>query len=189
MLNFFLLAHFTMPKPIDNEIGLDNTKIIMSKTDAKGIIAYANDYFMEICGYDEWELMAEPHNVIRHPDMPRIVFKLLWERLHKGENIHALVKNLAKDGSYYWVITNFETIYENGKIVAHFSRRKAPPRYAIEAIIPIYKKLIALEKEGGMEKSRTYLYQLLGDSNHTYDSFILATLRVTQERLDEYFRE
>ena len=181
------MSDFIRPKPIDNEIPLDNTKIIMSKTDAKGIIEYANAYFMKICGYDEWELMAEPHNVIRHPDMPRIVFKLLWGRLHKGENIHALVKNLAKDGSYYWVITNFETIYENGKITGYFSRRKAPPRYAIEYIIPIYKKLLDLEAEGGMKASGDFLFQFLKDGNYTYDSFILEVLKVSQEKLDAYF--
>ena len=182
------MSEFIRPKPIDKEILLDDTKIIMSKTDAKGFIEYANDYFMQICGYDEWELMAENHNVIRHPDMPRVVFKLLWERLHKGENIHALVKNLAKDGSYYWVITNFETRYdENGEIIAHFSRRKKPPRYAIDAIIPIYKKLVELEEEGGMKASEEFLLQYLEDGKHTYDSFILSVLNITQERLDEYF--
>ncbi len=105
------MTSFKRPNPIDNEILLDEKKIIMSKTDERGIIEYANDYFMHICGYDVWELMGEPHNVIRHPDMPKVVFKLLWDRLHKGKNIHTLVKNLAKDGSYYWVITNFDTHY------------------------------------------------------------------------------
>ncbi len=182
------MSDFIRPQPIDNEIPLDNTKIIMSKTDAKGIIAYANAYFMEICGYDEWELMAEPHNVIRHPDMPRVIFKLLWERLHKGENIHALVKNLAKDGSYYWVITNFETIYEDGKIIGHFSRRKAPPGYAIAYIIPIYKKLLDLESEGGIAASTAFLLQFLKDKNYTYDSFILKILKVSKEKLEAYFK-
>ncbi len=184
------MSDFVRPTPIDNEIPLDKTRIIMSKTDEKGIIEYANNYFMKICGYDEWELMAEPHNVIRHPDMPRIIFKLLWERLHKGENIHALVKNLAKDGSYYWVITSFETIYnKDNKILAHFSRRKASPRYAIETIIPIYKKLLELEKEAGMKASKQYLFDLLANENLTYDAFILKVLRVTQEKLDDYFKE
>lgn len=183
------MSNFIRPQPIDNEIPLDSTKIIMSKTDEKGIIEYANAYFMKICGYDEWELMGEPHNVIRHPDMPRVVFKLLWDRLHKGENIHALVKNLAKDGSYYWVVTNFETIYKDGKITAHFSRRKAPPRYAIEYIIPIYKKLLDLETEGGMKASTAFLFQFLKDNDHTYDSFILEVLKVSQKKLDAYFED
>jgi PAS domain S-box-containing protein len=181
---------FIRPQPIDHEIILDETKIIMSKTDKKGIIEYANQYFMNICGYDEWELMGEPHNVIRHPDMPKIVFKLLWDRLDDGKNIHALVKNLAKDGSFYWVITNFVTQYnEKGEIIAYFSRRKKPPRYAIEAITPIYKKLIELEQEGGMDASGAFLVNFLTENNLTYDEFILQVLKITQEQLDYYFSD
>lgn len=181
---------FKHPQPINHEIILDETKIIMSKTDKKGIIEYANQYFVNICGYAEWELMGEPHNIIRHPDMPKIVFKLLWDRLDDGKNIHALVKNLAKDGSFYWVITNFETQYdEDGKIIAYFSRRKKPPRYAIEAIEPIYKKLIELEQEGGMKLSGEFLVNFLSDSNLTYDEFILKLLKITQDELDFYFSD
>jgi PAS domain S-box-containing protein len=181
---------FISPIPIDHEIILDETKIIMSKTDKKGIIEYANYYFIEICGYAEWELMGEPHNIIRHPDMPKVVFKLLWDRLDEGKNIHALVKNLAKDGSYYWVITNFETQYdENGNIIAYFSRRKKPPRYAIETIIPIYKKLIELEHIGGMKLSGEFLFSLLEQKGINYDDFILKILKVTQDELDYYFSD
>lgn len=184
------MSSIKRPDPIDNEIMLDEKKIIMSKTDERGIIEYANDYFMHICGYEVWELMGEPHNVIRHPDMPKVVFKLLWDRLHKGQNIHALVKNLAKDGSYYWVITNFETHYdEEGKIIAHFSRRKKPPRYVIEAIIPVYQQLLKIEVEGGLEASEKFLTDFLNENNTTYDAFILSLLKITQEELDFYFSD
>lgn len=184
------MEKFIRPQPIDNEIPLDETKIIMSKTDERGIIEYANQYFMDICGYEEWDLMGEPHNVIRHPDMPKIVFKVLWDRLFEGKNIHALVKNLAKDGSYYWVITNFETRYdENGKIIAHFSRRKAPPRYAIEAIIPIYKALVDIENSEGIEASGAFLTNFLAEKGVTYDEFILQVLKISQEQLDLYFSD
>jgi len=182
------MEKFVRPQPIDREILLDESKVIMSKTDEKGIIEYANQYFMNICGYKEWELMGEPHNVIRHPDMPKVVFKLLWDRLFEGKNIHALVKNLAKGGSYYWVITRFETKYdENKKIIAHFSYRKAPPRQAIETIIPIYKTLINIENKHGLEASEKYLFNLLEDHGLTYDEFILQIAGVTQEELDLYF--
>ncbi len=184
------MGKFIRPKPIESEIPLDETQIIMSKTDAKGVIEYANQYFMDVCGYDEWDLMGEPHNVIRHPDMPRVVFKVLWDRLRKGENIHALVKNLAKNGSYYWVVTNFETKYDaEGKIIAHFSRRKKPPSYAIEAIIPVYKILLDIEKTKGMKASENYLINFLEDKGLSYDEFILQVLKVNQEQLDIYFSD
>ncbi|MEJ2469266.1 MAG: PAS domain S-box protein, partial [Campylobacterales bacterium] len=69
-----------MPQPVDEEIKLDPKKYIVSKTDPKGIIEYGNDYFVEISGYKESELIGQPHNIIRHPDMPKVVFKLMWDR-------------------------------------------------------------------------------------------------------------
>jgi PAS domain S-box-containing protein len=162
----------------------------MSKTDEKGIIEYANDYFMEICKYEEYELMGQPHNVIRHPDMPKVVFKLLWQRLFKGENIHALVKNLAKDGSYYWVLTNFETKYDkDGKIVSHYSRRKAAPGNAVFLIEKIYKTLVAIENTQGADVSEKYFYGLLEEKGQTYDEFILEILGVSEKSLIAYFKD
>ncbi len=99
---------FNRPTPIDKEVSWDKTQVIMSKTNPFGIIEYANETFVDVCGYEDYELMGQPHNIIRHPDMPRVIFKVLWENLKKGNNFHAIVKNLAKSGRYYWVITDFE---------------------------------------------------------------------------------
>ncbi|TPN85414.1 PAS domain-containing protein [Aquimarina algicola] len=161
------------PEPIDVEIVLDPKETIMSKTDPKGIIEYANDYFMQICGYEEHELIGQPHNVIRHPDMPKVIFKWLWQRLQAKENIHALVKNLAKDGRYYWVITDFEVkVDEVGDIVSLFARRKAPPRETIEKVSSLYKKLLSIEESRGVEVSEKYLVGFLEEKGMTYDEFI-----------------
>ena len=162
------------PEPIDNEIELNPKRYIVSKTDPKGIIEYGNDYFVEISGYTEAELIGQPHSIIRHPDMPKIVFKMMWDRINKGQNIIAVVKNLAKDGSYYWVITEFEPKLDpiTNEIISHTAFRKAAPRKAIETMEPIYAKLIEMEKEGGMEASEKYLYGFLEEKNMTYDEFI-----------------
>ena len=184
------MIKFERPAPINKEIRLDPSKIIMSKTDAKGIIEYANDYFMEICGYDEHELMGRPHSVIRHPDMPRIIFKLLWDRLHKGENIHALVKNLAKDGRYYWVLTSFEAKYNNdGVLISHYSRRKAAPLEAVAHIEKLYKALLTIEKSYGMEVAGKHLLALFEQKNTNFDDFMLRVLKADQETLNIYFQE
>ncbi len=162
------------PKKILNEeIPLEENKYIMSKTDKKGFITYANDYFIEISGYSKEELIGANHNIIRHPDMPKIIFRLLWERILKGENIYALVKNLAKDGRYYWVLTDFE-IEKNrlGNITGFYAFRKAPPRKAIEKIIPLYEKLLELEKKGGIKASSNYFEKFLEEKNLTYDEYI-----------------
>jgi len=162
------------PEPIDREIKLNPKRYIVSKTDKKGIIEYCNDYFVEICGYSESELIGKPHNIIRHPDMPKIAFKLMWDRINKAENFMAVVKNLAKDGSYYWVVTDFEPKVDpiTNEIISHTAFRKAAPQKAINAIIPIYAKLIEIEKEGGMEASEKYLRGFLEDKHITYDEFI-----------------
>jgi len=162
------------PLPKDNEIKLSSTRYIVSKTDPKGIITYGNDYFMEISGYSESEIMGQPHSIIRHPDMPKIVFKMMWDRINKRKNIMAVVKNLAKDGSYYWVVTEFEPKVDpiTNEIISHTAFRKAAPLKAVEAITPIYKKLIELEKEGGMEASEKYLRNYLEKHDTTYDEFI-----------------
>jgi PAS domain S-box-containing protein len=162
------------PIPLDKEKVLDPKRYIVSKTDAKGIITYGNDYFVEVAGYSESELIGKPHNIIRHPDMPKIVFKLMWDRIKKGQNIMAIVKNLAKDGSYYWVVTDFEPKMDplTNEAISHTAFRKAAPKKAVEAIIPIYQKLIEIEKEGGMEASEMYLKGFLEEQGKTYDEFI-----------------
>lgn len=178
------------PIPINKEISLDASKVIMSKTDAKGIIEYANDYFMEICGYEEYELMGKPHNIIRHPDMPRTIFKLLWNRLENGENIHALVKNLAKNGHYYWVLTSFETKFDKeGEIISHYSRRKAAPPNAIYAIEKLYKTLLAIEQQQGMSVAIKFFNGLLEERQMTYDAFILSVLNIDNKAITAYFTE
>ncbi len=162
------------PIPLDKEKVLDPKRYIVSKTDPKGIITYGNDYFVEISGYTEAELIGKPHNIIRHPDMPKVVFKLMWERIKKGENIVALVKNLAKDGSYYWVVTDFEAKMDplTNEPISYTAFRKAAPKSAVEAIEPIYKKLVEIEQTSGIEGSEAYLKGLLEEKGKTYDEFI-----------------
>ncbi len=169
------------PMPKDIAIELDPHRYIVSKTDPRGVIEYGNDYFMEVTGYSEMELIGKPHNIIRHPDMPKVVFKMMWDRISKGKNIMAVVKNLAKDGRYYWVVTEFEPKYDpiTNDIISHTAFRKAAPRRAIEAVIPIYKKLVELEKQGGMEASERFLHSFFLEHNTNYDDFIA---NLTQEK-------
>jgi len=177
------------PLPIDKEIVLDPFKTIMSKTDRKGIIEFANDYFMEVSGYKEWELMGQPHNIIRHPDMPKIIFKLLWDRLYDGKNIHAVVKNLSKDGRYYWVITDFQIKYNSeGDIRALYSRRKAIPEKVKYFFSDFYHKLLQIEEKNGIKASYHYLMGFLEDHHKTYDKFILDLFDLTENQLNDYMK-
>lgn len=164
----------TKPKPLDKQIPLDPKKYIVSKTDAKGVITYANKYFIEVCGYSANELIGKPHNMIRHPDMPRAAFKLMWDTIQTGSNFTALVKNLAKDGRYYWVMTEFESKRDKdtNNIILYTAFRKAAPKDAIKKIIPIYKKLCEIEQESGLDASIAFLQKFLEEKNMTYEAFI-----------------
>lgn len=114
---------------------------ILSETDAKGLILYANDIFCEIAGYTLDEFLGEPHNIVRHPDMPRIAFKGLWDDIQTKGFWNGTVKNLRRDGGYYWVdATVLRRVHENGE-VTYLSIRRVPERSVVEACIPLYAKL------------------------------------------------
>ncbi len=151
------------PAPIDEEIELDPKRYIVSETDAKGKITYVNDYFMEVSGYSEDELIGKPHSIVRHPDMPKVVFKLLWETISQGKNINAVVKNLAKDGRYYWIFTEFE-IRKNtdtGEVIGYHASRKTISKHVIEIIAELYAELLKIEKSDGVDASEKYLISFL----------------------------
>ncbi len=155
-------------------------EIIVSKTDTRGVITYANNIFLRIAGYTREEVMGKPHNMIRHPDMPRCVFKLLWERLREGKEIFAYVVNATKHGDYYWVFAHVTpTFDEAGKIIGYHSNRRCPRRSAIDAVIPLYAQLRAVEAaaatpQEAVAASTAALTQLLQDKNITYDQFVLS---------------
>ena len=165
---------FKQPTIIDKEVVWDKSRAIMSKTDHRGVIEYANEVFVDVCGYEDYELMGQPHSIIRHPDMPKVLFKVLWENLKLGGNFHAVVKNLAKSGRYYWVVTDFEsTKNEDGEITHYFGRRRAVPQEIITNYIePLYKKLLQIEKASGVEYSEKYLIGFLEEKNRSYVEYI-----------------
>jgi len=182
------VTKFVHPEPIDNEIILDPCKVILSQTNFKGVIQYGNDYFVSISKYEIYEMMGKPHNIIRHPDMPKVIFKFMWERLHKGENLYAVVKNLAKDGSYYWVMTSFETTYDEfGNISTHYARRKAVPKNARKVFEELYKKIVAIEKTN-IQAAENYFYGFLENTKMTYDEFFLSVVGMNEDEITSYFQ-
>ncbi len=162
-------------KIIDEEVKWDKTKTIISKTDPVGTILYMNDAFETASEYNKIELIGEPHNVIRHPDMPKVVFKVLWDSLKKGNNFHAIVKNLTRTGRYYWVITDFDVEKDDkGKITGYTGRRKALPQSVIQKIEPLYKTLLEIEKVKGEKASELYFNSYLQEEvSSSYDDFVV----------------
>ena len=153
----------TKPTPLDEEVVLDPKRYIVSETDEKGKITYCNDYFMEVSGYSREELMGQPHSIVRHPDMPKIVFKLLWQTISQGKNINAVVKNLAKDGRYNWIFTEFESRKDTdtGEIIGYHASRKTVSKHVIEVISGLYTELLKIEQSDGVQASGKYLIDFL----------------------------
>ena len=146
---------------------------IVSKTDTKGKITYCNRPFLEIVGADEDKLLGKPHNIIRHPDMPRIVFKLLWDRIKNKQEIFAFVKNKSFNGDFYWVFANVTaSLNEKGEIVGYHSVRRKPNPDGVKFIEGVYDKLLQAERSGGMEASRVLLEKILKDANIGYDELV-----------------
>ena len=155
------------------EVSLSEDEFIVSKTDLKGKLTYINRTFMRISGFPEGELLGFPHNVIRHPDMPRGVFKLMWDTLRSGEEFFGYVKNRCKDGGHYWVFANVTTDYGlDNKPIGYYSVRRKPMPQALEYIIPIYRKMLEIEasKSGknAVDESLRYFNEELARRNTDY---------------------
>lgn len=132
------------PTGVEHKLGME--EIIVSKTDAKGHLTYINDVFVNISRYSEDELIGQPHNIIRHPDMPRCVFKLLWDTISAGKELFAYIDNLSKDGGHYWVLAHVTPTFDaQGKIVGYHSNRRTPAPKAIAEVRPLYAAALAAE--------------------------------------------
>ena len=163
------------PNPTQTQKKLDKGDFIVSKTDMKGKIIYGNKVFIKFSGYSEEELLGQPHSILRHPDMPKIVFKLLWDRIQNKKEIFAYVKNMCKDGAYYWVFANVTaTIDENGSVRDFHSVRRKPSEKAMSVIPDLYAQLLSAERSGGVDASKRLLDKILDEKGVDYDGFILS---------------
>jgi len=165
---------FIKPKIIDEEIILDPSRVIMSKTDKFGIFEFANDYFMEISGYEEYELMGKSMFCVQHPDMPEVIFKMMWEKLLTKQNFHVIVKNLTKSGRYYWSITSFTFKVDDldDEIIAIYSKRIAANLKSIEFFSKLYKTLANIEKKNGIEAAEKFIIGFLEEKQIDFNSLV-----------------
>jgi PAS domain S-box-containing protein len=167
------------PMPTSVEKIMRENDFIVSKTDLKGRITYGNRIFIEFSGYSEQELLGAQHNIIRHPDMPRGVFKFLWDTIQSGKECFAYVKNMAKDGSYYWVFAHVTPSYDTrGSIIGYLSIRRKPKPQAVTTISDVYRAMLAAENRVGAREacqtSLALLTQTLAEKGISYEEFILA---------------
>ncbi len=170
----------TRPQPTLNEKVLGEDDFIVSKTDLQGRITYGNRIFIAMSGYTEQELLGSPHSLLRHPDMPRAVFKLLWDTIQMKREICAYVKNLAKDGSFYWVFANVTPSFDSsGNLIGYYSVRRQPRPEAIQAISPLYRSMLEAERragdgQAGMKASAAILHHFLDQKGLSYEELVLG---------------
>jgi len=133
------------PTPIDEEYRFEKG-LIISSTDLKGIITYANRKFCELSGYSRDELKGSHHNIVRHPDMPKAAFRNMWDTIRSGKEWAGIVKNLRKDGRYYWVHTYITPIFDNdGEAIGYSAARRPVSETEIRESAAAYKKMIETE--------------------------------------------
>ena len=166
-------------QPTDREIVMREDDFIVSKTDLKGRITYGNRIFIEFSGFDERELIGLQHNIVRHPDMPRGVFHLLWSHIQGTKEIFAYVKNLCADGSYYWVLANVTpSLDENGQVLGYYSVRRKPNPRCIPVVTQLYRDMLNEERRVGardaIDASSRVLQQFLNEKGQSYEDLILS---------------
>lgn len=165
--------------PTSTEKVMREDDFIVSKTDPNGRIIYGNRIFIEFSGYTETELLGSQHNIIRHPDMPRAVFKLLWDTIRAKREFNGYIKNMAQDGSFYWVFANVTpNLDPQGNITGFFSVRRKPKPTAVAAVTDLYRAMLDAERRAGpkdaIAASTKILTDLLTEKGMSYDELVLA---------------
>lgn len=168
------------PTPTGREISLGEDDFIVTKTDAQSRITYANRRFMQVSGYAESELLGQPQNIVRHPDMPKGLFRYLWQTIQQGEECFAYINNLSKNGDHYWVLANITPERDrNGRIIGYFSCRRQPKSSAIEKIKPVYDAMRTLEAQtpsgaDAAARSLALLNTIIQKEASSYEAYVLA---------------
>jgi PAS domain S-box-containing protein len=153
-------------------------EVIVSKTDLQGRITYANDVFLRVSNFAEQDVVGQPHNIIRHPSMPRCIFKLLWDTLTSGQELFAYVVNLASDGAHYWVLAHVTpTFGEDGRVIGYHSNRRTAHSSAIAKVTRLYADLLDEEARQGstseaVRAGELLLTQRLAQAGMSYDEFV-----------------
>lgn len=166
------------PAPTGIERPFGREEIIVSKTDPKGVITYANDVFLRVAAYEESAILGKPHNIIRHPDMPRAVFKVMWDIIGSGQELFAYVLNLAADGGHYWVLAHVTPTFDTtGRIVGYHSNRRWVAPEVRDQVAAVYAQVRRAEQAhtrtpdaiaAGVDAVQTFL----ASTGHTLDTWV-----------------
>lgn len=164
--------------PTSEELRMEEQDFIVSKTDPKGKITYCNESFIRFSGYEESDLLQQPHNIIRHPDMPRSIYRFLWETICTHTEFFGIVKNLCKNGAYYWTFANVtSSTDEEGNIIGYYSVRRQANQKVIDLLTPVYKQMVEEEakhssSKQAMDASFKILTDYIATHNLSYKEFV-----------------
>lgn len=163
------------PTGVERELG--ENQLIVTKTDLRGRITYANDVFLQISALEEHEALGQPHSLIRHPDMPRGLFALLWSTIEAGEEIFAYIANLASDGARYWVLAHVTpSCGPGGEHVGYHSNRRRPARAGVVEAERLYARLRRAEQglaaRDAADAGRAELERFLAEQGATYSEWL-----------------
>ncbi len=167
-------------KPTGKECPFSEEELIVSKTNLKGHITYANDVFLRLSKYPTEDVIGAPHSLIRHPDMPRSIFKLLWDTIQAKKEIFAYVVNMARDGDHYWVFAHVTpTLDAEGNVTGFHSNRRKPSPDQVAKIKDLYRTLRTEEerhdsRKDGMLRGYEMLMATLKEKGLDYDEFIFS---------------
>lgn len=164
--------------PTGRECPYTDDELIVSKTNLKGQITYANDVFVRLSKFPMEGVIGAPHNIIRHPHMPGSIFKLLWDTIQKKQEIFAYVLNMARDGDHYWVFAHVTpTLDSNHNVIGYHSNRRKPERDAVGRVTELYKSLLLEEgrhqhRKDGIAGASAMLQEMLDRKGVAYDEFV-----------------
>jgi PAS domain S-box-containing protein len=170
----------TSVTPTNREVFFPRDDLIVSKTDLRDHISYVNRTFIDISGYDEAELLDEPHSVIRHPEMPRCIFQLLWETIKSEHEIFAFIRNMCKNGDHYWVLAHVTPTFDSNRTVIGFhSNRRVPERKHVAMFSDLYEKLLTEERRhsdwrSGIKESTRILAQTTAAAGLDYEQYVFS---------------
>jgi len=158
---------------VGEEIEVKDVDIIVSKSDEEGNITYGNPIFVKISGYGKEELIGAPHSILRHPDMPKTIFKYLWDRLKDKKEVKVFVKNRSKNGDFYRVYATIRpALNPDGTLRNYTSTRRRSNPKAWEILEPLYKEMRELEEAQGIEKAEARLLDFIKEQGgNSLDDF------------------
>ena len=160
-------------KQTQKQVRCATQEIIITRTDLKGNIIYHNPTFAKINGFKGASVINKSHNIVRHPDMPKAIFRIIWSIINQGLPIQALLKNKTNDGHYYWTLINWKIQRDrDNQIISYVAYGKQAPDKVIKELAPIYSMMLAIEKEHDIESSLEYFHSFLHEKGITYREYM-----------------